>query len=906
MASKTRIEKKGRRKRLVVEEEPQVEENRASVLKEGIIVLLVCVSIFLFLAIFSYLSSSQSQLNVPSNNLMGKVGFTLSKSLVEYLGYCSYSVVFVVLMIALTTWKGNSSKILPISFFITALIFCSATIASILFGYDGGGYIGSSIAVELDQLVNKAGTILLCTVGILLSLAVLIELRLKHYYQGAKLVWSGAVYAAKDSTAVLGAGVRAGGKVFKGTPSVLGSFSMGNSSKKENQESDSFTLDNEDTEDFESYEIDDEDYTLGENISGKAKSSKKPIRVKRSPRILNRTTRSKKEELEDEEDEEEDEEEEELYEEEEELVDDEELEEEEIEEEAPVISRGEIKKQKKIKRVVSDIKSDKKKLELKKDYNTYKLPPRDLLVGFEGSSLDGKAINGPNDDELITNSKRLEQALRNFKLGGRVVEVHPGPIVTLYQFEPAAGVKVQRIISLSDDLALALKVESVRVYAPVPGKGTVGIEVPNAEREVVRLKDVFDSEEYQNKAHALSLALGKDTYGQAFVADLAKMPHLLIAGATGTGKSVCINSLLMSLLYRSTPQDLRLILIDPKMLELSTYESIPHLLSPVVTNPKRAKGVLYWAVEEMERRYSLMKDLGVRDLSMYNKMVVGDTPVDQVKSKNDPSKIISLEEKDVISTTAARAIMERELDGTLPLENVLSGSVKATLSPMPRIVIVVDEMADLMLTVGKEIEELITRLAQKARACGIHLILATQRPSVNVITGLIKANFPARISFKVTSKIDARTVLDTSGSEKLLGSGDMLFMSPTVGRIKRLHSPFVSDQEVHDVVSWIREQGPADYDPLIEKTLKIIEEQESNSESRTSGAASANADDYDPLYDQAVNLVLEKGHASTSMVQRVFRIGYNRAARILEMMEKEGLVGPADGSKKREVLVGNL
>ncbi|MCL4141660.1 UNVERIFIED_CONTAM: hypothetical protein GTU68_063875 [Idotea baltica] len=470
-------------------------------------------------------------------------------------------------------------------------------------------------------------------------------------------------------------------------------------------------------------------------------------------------------------------------------------------------------------------------------YASYQKPDLSLLVaGATNTSF------GPDDDSLIANSKDLEQALLNFKIGGRVVEVHPGPVITMYQFQPAAGVKVQRVINLADDLALALKVASVRVFAPVPGKGTIGIEVPNAQREIVRLHDVLNSEAFQTEGEDLPLALGKDTYGDAFVACLPKMPHLLIAGATGTGKSVCINSLLLSLLCKSSPAHLQLLLIDPKMLELSIYEDIPHLKSPVVTNVNKAKGVLHWAVEEMERRYRLLKEVGVRDLASYNRL-------------------------------ARESQQSEEFEGELP-----------------RIVVVVDELADLMLSVGREVEELLTRLAQKARAAGIHLILATQRPSVNVITGLIKANFPARISFKVTSKIDSRTVLDSSGAERLLGQGDMLYSSPSIGGLKRLHSPYVSDQEVNDVADYLRTQGEPQYDESIEQTY--LKDGEGN--------------EYDELYDPAVSLVIDKGQASTSMVQRAFRIGYNRAARILEVMEREGVVGPADGSRPRKVLVGGV
>lgn len=472
------------------------------------------------------------------------------------------------------------------------------------------------------------------------------------------------------------------------------------------------------------------------------------------------------------------------------------------------------------------------------------------------SALDDEHVAQSRED-LLRNSKLLERALADFKVGGKIVEVEPGPVITLYQFEPAPGVKVQRVISLADDLALALKVASVRVYAPVPGKGTVGIEVPNKKREMVRLREIIESTPFADIDSDLSLAVGKDTFGNPFVTDLAKMPHLLIAGATGTGKSVCINSLLLSLLYRNDPQTLRLILIDPKMLELSVYQGIPHLKSPVITDPKRARGVLWWAVEEMERRYSLMMRYGVRSLAGYN---------DLMKEK-------------------ASQISDDEV-------------VVGELEQLPRIVIVVDELADLMLSVGKEVEELLTRLAQKARASGIHLMLATQRPSVNVITGLIKANFPSRISFQVASRIDSRTVLDTSGAERLLGHGDMLFMAPGLGRIKRLHAAYVSDQEVQRVVEALRKVAEPDYDPEIEKIIERLMEGEASLNSQVE------FEEFDPLYDRAVAFVVERGQASTSMVQRAFRIGYNRAARILECMEREGVVGPAEGAKPREIRVG--
>lgn len=925
MAKSTReVSSKLPRKRMVkVEEEKKVP---ISLVREGSAILLCFFSIFLFLSICSYISNIDIAKNThevsTNQNLMGIVGFYTARFLVEYLGYCSFSTVICVILVAgliLRQAKEESllsaPRIICIGLFCLTLTLACAALASTFFGYDGGGYYGSSIAVRLDNLLNKAGTVLLSLAIIVISLAVLINLRLDHYFTGLKLLWAGTKTAARDTTIVLNAGVKVGNTALKKTGSLLKISNKQNKSNEfvlgeEEEEDEDFTLGDE-AEDEDEYVLDDDHEDTRIQRKKGLRKSKRVLKTRHSKDVeedeeLEEDESDEEEEVDEDEDyqpfeddeydedAEFDEDEDEEYDGEDDILDEEF---EEVEEFAPLISREQRPVEKKAKRAITTSSSLQKSKEEKKTrnqlYADYQNPGRELLVGMEGV-----AVEGPDDEELLQNSRKLEVALRNFKLGGRVVEVHPGPIVTLYQFEPAAGIKVQRIINLADDLALALKVESVRVYAPVPGKGTVGIEVPNAEREVVRLRDIVDSEDFSTKPMSLALALGKDTYGQAFVADLAKMPHLLIAGATGTGKSVCINSLLMSLLYKNSPSDLRLILIDPKMLELSIYESIPHLLSPVVTNPKRARGVLYWAVEEMERRYEMMKEFGVRDMAMFNRMLgeedKNDTLNKRIKKKE---AIINLEEKDVLTTTAAQAMIDRNSSS----EEVQT-DVKG-LEPLPRIVIVVDELADLMLTVGREIEELLTRLAQKARAAGIHLILATQRPSVNVITGLIKANFPARISFKVASKIDARTVMDQSGAERLLGQGDMLFLSPSVGRVKRLHSPFVSDQEVHDVVSWIRGQGEPDYDPRIEKTLKALEEQEIKN---SMGEGETDFSEYDPLYDQAVNLVLEKGQASTSMVQRVFRIGYNRAARILEMMEKEGVVGPADGAKPRQVLINTL
>ncbi len=517
---------------------------------------------------------------------------------------------------------------------------------------------------------------------------------------------------------------------------------------------------------------------------------------------------------------------------------------------------------------------------------SYVIPQLELLTR-------GEAVVGSEDDkELLATSSQIEAKLRDFSILGRVTEVHPGPVITLFEFEPAPGVKVGKIAALQDDLAMSLKASSIRIIAPIPRKGTVGIEVPNRQRNIVRLRELLESEAFLQSQSTLSLPLGKDTYGDPVVVDIASMPHLLMAGATGTGKSVCINALLVSLLYRASPQELGLILIDPKVLELSIYDGIPHLRVPVVTVPRQAKAVLEWAVKEMDRRYRMMQRYGVRNIDSYNRIVAGEKDSENLESETD---IVTLKEELVIEPGDVDAA---STDASVEC------SPQQELQPLQKIVIVIDELADLMLTVGRDIEELITRLAQKARAAGIHLILATQRPSVDVITGLIKANFPARLSFRVSSRIDSRTILDAMGAEKLLGKGDMLFNEPGSSHARRIHGAYITDKEVKNVVDAIKAQGTPSYDQkIMEICARALEEEESGNNSSSS---SGDAEEYDAMYDEAVQLVIEKGYASTSMIQRVFRIGYNRAARIIETMEKEGVVGPMDGSKPREVLAGQI
>ncbi len=524
-------------------------------------------------------------------------------------------------------------------------------------------------------------------------------------------------------------------------------------------------------------------------------------------------------------------------------------------------------------------------------YAQYEPPTLELLKPGE-TSLDAE-----DDDSLKKKSRLIEEKLRDFNIAGKVTHVHPGPVITLFEFEPAPGVKVGKIAALQDDLSMSLKASSLRIIAPIPRRGTVGIEVPNKHHDIVRLRDVLESEEFISADSPLTIPLGKDTYGNPVIGDIADMPHLLMAGATGTGKSVCINAFLLSLLYRANPAELGLILIDPKILELSVYEGIPHLRVPVVTDPKKAKAVLQWAVNEMESRYKMMQRYGVRSIDGYNRKVAGNEFL-QPEDESTPSPdtgIIKLTDEHVV----AEGVVESE--ATAENEPTQQPLVTEELMPLPKIVIVIDELADLMLSSGREVEELITRLAQKARAAGIHIILATQRPSVDVITGLIKANFPARLSFRVSSRIDSRTILDSMGAEKLLGRGDMLFMKPGGMHLQRIHGSFVSDSEVQRVVTYIKERcGPCYDQKIIDMCEKALEDEGS------SGGMLSEDEEYDPVYDKAVALVVEKGQASTSMVQRAFRIGYNRAARIIDVMEREGIVGPMDGAKPRQILIDPL
>ncbi len=485
----------------------------------------------------------------------------------------------------------------------------------------------------------------------------------------------------------------------------------------------------------------------------------------------------------------------------------------------------------------------------------YQLPPVSLL-DFEAG------VRAPLEPQVLRdNALRLTKTLKDYGIEGAVREIRPGPVVTMYEYVPAPGTKVSKISGLADDLAMSMEALRVRIVAPIPGKGAVGIEIPNDVRETVYLKEIVASEPFKKQKSVLAMALGKDIEGNPYAADLARMPHLLVAGATGAGKSVSINTMIMSILFRATPDDVRMLMVDPKMLELSVYDGIPHLLLPVVTDPKKAALALRWAVEEMERRYALLSETGVRGIDSYNKKV--------------------------------RAAAER--GEKIVLQPKKDGDEAKVLEPLPYLVVIVDELADLMMVASRDVEASIMRLAQMARAAGIHLILATQRPSVDVITGVIKANFPTRIAFQVASKHDSRTIIDANGAEHLLGRGDMLHLSPGVGGIRRVHGAFVCDEEIQRTVGFWKEQGSPQYDESILAPRP-------DADAGDSDGADEPADE---MYDQAVAIVAETRQASISMIQRRLRIGYNRAARMVERMEVEGIVGPADGAKPREVLVSS-
>ena len=507
----------------------------------------------------------------------------------------------------------------------------------------------------------------------------------------------------------------------------------------------------------------------------------------------------------------------------------------------------------------------------------YVLPdPQELLSDPSGP------LARLSDAEITQQSEILTKALKSFMIDGRVTEVRPGPVVTMYEFEPAPGTKVARIVNLADDLALALKAISLRIVAPLPGKSVVGIEVPNPHRETVSLKEVVTSDSFSRSRSKLSLALGKDIFGGAVSADLQKMPHLLVAGATGVGKSVSLNTMLLSILFSARPNEVKLLLIDPKMLEFQSYDGIPHLLRPVITDPKSAARGLGWVVQEMERRYKLLAEAGVRSIEAYNlriSQVQGAVSDVWQSGKAEQVELTFLPEEERLSQGE-----NAEPAG----DNGPTASVKPTPpEPLPYIMVMIDELADLMMVAPKDVEDKIARLAQMARASGIHLVLATQRPSVDVLTGLIKANFPARIAFQVSSKTDSRTILDANGAEALLGRGDMLYLASGTGKLMRIHGSYVSDDDVRRVVEFVKKQALPSYCRELQ-SLKLDEAEEEQAK--------------DDVYEQAKELVLSTGQASASLIQRRLRVGYPRAARMIEQMEAEGVVGAPGRDGRREVL----
>ncbi|MFL5453979.1 MAG: DNA translocase FtsK [Myxococcales bacterium] len=497
---------------------------------------------------------------------------------------------------------------------------------------------------------------------------------------------------------------------------------------------------------------------------------------------------------------------------------------------------------------------------------SFTLPPISLLTG------EAQALLPIDREGLTATAEKLRQKLASFGIQGQVTRIRPGPVVTMFEFLPASGVKVSRIASLADDLAMAMEAMRVRIVAPIPGKGVVGIEIPNKERQLVVLRELCEQEAFQKSQSKLAMCLGKDIEGMPYIADLGRMPHLLIAGTTGSGKSVAVNSMIVSMLLRATPEEVRFLMVDPKMLELSVYEGIPHLLLPVVTDAKKAAMALRWAVEEMERRYQLLAECGVRNIASYNK---------KVEKEGDGALL-----RPNRSVREKKAAEPEGTQGDLPLD-----SGREPLRRLPYLVLIIDELADLMMVASREVETYIARLAQMARAAGIHLMVATQRPSTDVVTGVIKANFPARISFQVASRHDSGTIINAPGAENLLGMGDMLILPPGTSTLTRVHGPYVEEKEINAVVEYWKAQGAPVYDPSILRP-------------RADEDGLADDDEGpDELYDHAIAAVSDMRFVSISLLQRKLRVGYNRAARMIERMEREGIVGPADGAKPREVLI---
>ncbi|MFP2905053.1 DNA translocase FtsK, partial [Pyxidicoccus sp. 3LFB2] len=571
------------------------------------------------------------------------------------------------------------------------------------------------------------------------------------------------------------------------------------------------------------------------------------------------------------------------------------------------------------------VKKSQDQFEFVGDRKSFSLPPLDVL------ECDRQERTALDKDAFLVTAEKLRAKLADFGIVGEVVEIRPGPVVTMYEFLPGPGIKVSKIAALADDLAMAMEAMRVRIVAPIPGKGVVGIEVPNKDRETVYLKEIAEQDAFNKGASKLTMCVGKDIEGMPYVLDLAKAPHLLIAGTTGSGKSVAVNSMIMSILLKATPEEVRFIMVDPKMLELSVYEGIPHLLLPVVTDPKKAALALRWAVEEMERRYQLLSEAGVRNIGGYNKLVestateVKDPAAESApKKRAKPKNVLVLDAagdkpsmpagseglgvaaprdddedmREAVVSEEAPEVPEVEAEPEDSEEELVAAAAaekaeKKQRQKLPYIVVIIDELADLMMVASREVETYVARLAQMARASGIHLMVATQRPSTDVVTGIIKANFPTRVSFMLRSKPDSMTILGTVGAEALLGMGDMLIMPPTSAHLQRVHGAYVSETEIKRAVDHLKAQGKPVYD---ESILKPRDEE-------GEGGGGEEDELSDELYDQALATVSEMRAVSISMLQRKMRIGYNRAARMIERMERDGVVGAADGAKPREVLI---
>lgn len=773
-------------------------------------VISLAAAVFLVLCLFSYNAADPSFTTLAVGrkvqNLGGVVGAHLSDLLMAFLGYGAYLLPFSLLAVSVTHFAQRNLKDLRFgwarflayaSLILFWSLFSDLKFGEVILGgreMDAGGLIGWWGGGKLSRLFGRPGAYLFVGAGLLLSVLVITRLSLVQMAQFSQGFF--AFISQKIKTAVVSAVTVAWVRFRKNLSGFFASLSAKRQAKKELAEQPAapkggpkivHAMPSAPKNMPEMREV-------REAKSAPALKVVTPSEKRPEPTVVTAATDF------------------------------------EAGQEPKILPRVDLQEAKKIDKrdqldLISPIVAD------------FQLPQLSFL---DSESQETVKVD---EESLKLNSKLLEKKLLDFDVEGHITEIHPGPVITMYEFQPAAGVKVNKIVNLEDDLSLTMGGKSVRIIAPLPGKAAVGIEIPNNSRETVWLKDVIGHPKFVKAESPLTLAIGKDTEGIPYVADLAKMPHLLVAGATGAGKSVCINSMILSFLYKATPEDVRMIMVDPKMLELSVYSSIPHLLLPVVTNPKKASMALRWAVREMERRYEILSAKGTRNIAGYNKLV-------------------SKAEK------------------------------------MPYIVIIIDELADLMMTAAKDVESSVARLAQMARAAGIHLILATQRPSVDVLTGLIKANFPARISFKVSSKHDSRTIIDQIGAEHLLGYGDMLYTTGGAGGLMRVHGAFVSETEIARVVDHWKTQGKPEF--LDESVLKPVDEPAEG------GGGPGGDEDHDELYDQAVQIVTETRQASISMIQRRLRIGYNRAARLIEKMEAQGVVGPADGAKPREVYAGNL